>query len=252
MENKSKIIQIFNDNVKGKRFDPSGYTIGHDGKEGHWLEHNMGIAPNADNQADILGYEMKKQTPSKTTFGDWSAKYSIFNRAGVNGNKISRDRFLEIFGKPNPLKDNRLSWSGEPVPKINQWNGFGQKLIVDEQHNILAIYSFSQDQRPNKSIVVPNEFQIENLVLTCWPYDDMKKKVENEFNQSGWFKCFKDGNGIYNKIGFAPVFDFNQWIERVKTGVVFFDSGMYQGNNRAYSQWRANNKYWDSLITEYY
>ena len=41
-------------------------------------------------------------------------------------------------------------------------------------------------------------------------------------------------------------------IELVKKKVVFFDSGMYQGNKRPYSQWRANNKYWDSLITEEY
>lgn len=45
---------------------------------------------------------------------------------------------------------------------------------------------------------------------------------------------------------------YENWIKLVKQGVVFFDSGMYQGNKRPYSQWRANNSYWDSLITENY
>ena len=35
-------------------------------------------------------------------------------------------------------------------------------------------------------------------------------------------------------------------------GIVFFDSGMYEGNPRPYSQWRANNNLWDSLIIESY
>ena len=46
--------------------------------------------------------------------------------------------------------------------------------------------------------------------------------------------------------------NFENWIELVKQGVVFFDSGMYVGNKRPYSQWRANNNYWDSLIVETY
>ena len=43
---------------------------------------------------------------------------------------------------------------------------------------------------------------------------------------------------------------FDNWIKLVGKGIVFFDSGMYQGNARPYSQWRADNGYWNSLITE--
>ncbi|MCP5079359.1 MAG: LlaMI family restriction endonuclease, partial [Psychromonas sp.] len=87
---KGIIVQRFKQNVKGKKFNPNGYNQLHDGKEGHWLEKQMGIEPNSDNNADIYGYEMKKQTPSKTTFGDWSAKESIFKRGGVDGHTLSR------------------------------------------------------------------------------------------------------------------------------------------------------------------
>lgn len=41
---------------------------------------------------------------------------------------------------------------------------------------------------------------------------------------------------------------FKSWLNGVKTGSIIFDSGMHVGNNRPYSNWRASNKYWDSLV----
>lgn len=45
---------------------------------------------------------------------------------------------------------------------------------------------------------------------------------------------------------------YENWINLVLKGIVFFDSGMYQGNKRPYSQWRAGNKFWDSLVVDSY
>ena len=80
----------------------------------------------------------------------------------------------------------------------------------------------------------------------------LKDKLEDKFNDKGWFTCKKDAQGRYCKICFGEPMNFENWIELVKQGVVFFDSGMYVGNKRPYSQWRANNNYWDSLIVETY
>ena len=80
----------------------------------------------------------------------------------------------------------------------------------------------------------------------------MKNFVERKFNQNGWFKCLKDSSGSYCSIVFGEPMTFLNWIELVKQGIVFFDSGMYVGNARNYSQWRANNNHWDSLITRTY
>ena len=120
---KQQIIDVFRKNVKGKKPDVTSQNINHDGKHGHWLETKMGLAHNADNSADMLGYEMKNETTSgKITFGDWSADEYIFLHGrgsqsnSINKNyKITRDNFFEIFGKPNSLKNNRLSWSGELI-----------------------------------------------------------------------------------------------------------------------------------------
>lgn len=248
-EIKKKIITLFNKKVRGKKSDTSSSNAGHDGKDGHWLETQMGIAHNGNNAPDIDGFEMKNRTTSKTTFGDWSPNIAIFKG---KDKLITRDEFLSIFGAPNIEKERRFSWSGKPCPKIGNFNDFGQKLEIDSDNNILALYSFKEDKRNNKKKIVPKQFQIDNLVLVRWDADKMKIKVERKFNNLGWFKCNKNTEGIYTSIVFGNPINFDTWIKGVKKGLIFFDSGMYQGNIRPYSQWRANNNYWESLITDTY
>lgn len=248
-KDKQKIIALFNKKVKGKQPNTEGSNAKHAGKEGHWLEQQMGIAQNASNSPDILGYEMKNDTTSKTTFGDWSADYYIFKDKDY---KIDRDKFLTIFGKPNVNKGNRYSWSGEPCPNIHDYNTFGQIIKIDSKNNIVIEYNYNKDTRKNKVSVIPKSMKKNNLVLAVWHAESMKKKVEDKFNQKGWFKCLKNKENVYTNIAFGDPVDFENWIENVKNGNIFFDSGMYQGNIRNYSQWRANNSYWDSLITSKY
>lgn len=141
MTDKEKIVKRFNDNVKGIIPDTTSSNQRHDGKNGHWLEAQMGIVRNASNKPDLLGYEMKDKTTSgKITFGDWSANEYIFLH-GRGRNKsnsinatynITRNQFLEIFGKPNSEKENRLSWSGTPCPTYyGDITTFGQELTID-------------------------------------------------------------------------------------------------------------------------
>lgn len=248
----SKILELFNKNVRGERPDISSYNAGHDGKDGHWLETRMGIAHNASNTPDLLGFEMKNHTQSKTTFGDWSPSTAIFK--GKN-KLITRTDFLLFFGAPNLEKGNRYSWSGKPCPKVGKYNIFGQRLEVDEENNIHAVYSYSQDQRTNKHEVVPVFLQQENLILATWSSELMKKRVEKKFNNFGWFKCIKE-DGVYTKIMFGSPITFEKWIEDVKRGIIFLDSGMYldtvKPNTRPYANWRANNNYWLALPIETY
>ena len=244
-----KIVGLFNKNVRGKSSDTSNSNQKHDGRDGHWLETQMGIIHNGNNAPDIFDFEMKNHTSTKTTFGDWSPDYAVWKK-GVN--LMTRDTFLQIFGAPNIKKENRYSWSGKPCPKVSNFNFFGQKLEVDKDNNILVVYSFDKDQRPNKSKIIPKDFQKTRIIIASWSAELMKRRVEKKFNNFGWFKCLKDVNGVYNSIVFGDPITFKNWIEGVRKGLIFFDSGMYQGNARPYSQWRADNKYWDSLIIERY
>ena len=268
MDAKEEIIKLFKDNVKGKKADVTGTNEKHDGNKGHWLERQFGIEANADNKADLWGYELTNQTTSKTTFGDWSANQYVFTtqrylkyfKGATKGER--QDSFVRMFGKPNKEKDNRFSWSGSPCPKIFDYNDFGQKLIIENNNDIVAIYTYSKDKRENKDAIVPKELQIEELELARW-YGEvsptkkrsdkcLKKKLEDKFDDKGWFTCKMDSTGVYQKICFGRPVNFDEWLGLVKKGIVFFDSGMYEGNKRPYSQWRANNDFWDSLIYETY
>lgn len=260
-EEKEKIIEFFYKNVKGKKADTSASNQKHDGKSGHWLERQMGITANGNNAPDLFGYEMKNQTSSgKITFGDWTPDEYIFRNK--NSKKIhdtnkdynlTRSDFLKIFGKPNPEKEGRFSWSGIPCPNhYNVINTFGQILTIDKDGNIVITYSFSKDTRVDKNNIVPIELQKENLVLAKWNRESIKKKLEKKFNQKGWFTCKTNSNGEYESIHFGEPMNFDGWIKLFKEGIVFFDSGMYEGNSRNYSQWRASSSYWDSLIIESY
>ena len=63
--NKIKIIKLFNENIKGKKCNLIDYNIKHCGKEGHWLEKQMNIKNNSKNDADLFGYEIKKDLKKK-------------------------------------------------------------------------------------------------------------------------------------------------------------------------------------------
>jgi hypothetical protein len=266
MTAKEEIIESFRKNVKGKKPNVDGKNERHDGKKGHWLEEQFGISANASNEPDLLGYELKNETTSKVTFGDWSANVYVYTdpkySSIFNGKKKieNRDKFLRIFGQFNEKK-KRFSWSGSPCPKIDSYNDFGQILSIEHNKDIVAFYSFSHDKRPDKEDIVPKELQIENLVIARWYGEHsptskkgdkcLKEKLEDKFSK-GWFTCKTDENGKYDKICFGEGINYDEWINWVKKGIVIFDSGMHIGNPRPYSEWRANNKFWDSLITETY
>lgn len=265
MTEKDQIIELFYKNVKGKKADLDGRNVYHDGRGGHWLEEQFGIKANPKNEADLLGYELKNETVSKTTFGDWSANQYIFKSPQYNHlfegkwGYEKQDSFVKIFGKSNSEKDGRYSWSGEPCPKIGDYNSFGQRLEITENKDIIAVYSYLHDKRENKSTIVPCELQKEHLELARWfgasssgKGKCLKDKLEDKFNDKGWFTCKTDSEGTYIKLCFGSPMNYDQWLKLVELGIVFLDSGMHETNKRPYSSWRANNNFWDSLITEVY
>lgn len=265
MTAKEKIIDLFRKNVKGKKPEVNEKNERHDGRKGHWLEEQFNIVANANNEADLWGYELKNETHSKTTFGDWSANIYIFTNpeysSYFDGDKKyeKQDSFLKIFGQSNAAKGGRYSWSGSPCPKINSYNDFGQILLIEPNNDIVAIYSYSKDKRKDKANIVPKDLQMENLEIARWYGEHsptskkcLREKLEDKFNDKGWFTCKTDSDGKYDKICFGKPLNYEEWINLVKEGIVFFDSGMHEGNKRPYSQWRANNDFWNSLIIETY
>ena len=156
--------------------------------------------------------------------------------------------FLELY-----CKDKHEHQEIRNITLIYNSHIFTLELNLCENCYKTITYSFMNDTRENKHSIVPTDLQIENLILAEWYASTMQKKVDDKFNQKGWFVCKKDKKThVYNQIGFGNPISFEQWISMVKTGDIFFDSGMYQGNNRPYSQWRANNTTIDKLLVRSY
>lgn len=265
MNEKEQLIAIFRQNVKGKVPNVTASNQKHDGRYGHWLERQFNILANGNNKADILGYELKNQTTSKTTFGDWSPNYFIYKDTAyfhvftADSAAKRQDQFVKMFGKPNLRKAGRYSWSGEPTPKLGYYNSFGEIMEIECNYDIVIKYDYSRDERSNKSTLVHPAFQNGTIELARWfgyPRQgvnrSLKEKLENKFNQNGWFTCKMNDEGVYDRICFGGPMNFENWIELVKRGEVFFDPGMYETNNRPYCQWRANNNLWESLISDCY
>ncbi len=289
-EARKKIIEIYKAKVHGNIPDTSKMTGTHDGKIGHWLEDTMGSKRDASNKPDLYGYEMKTGG-SKTTFGDWGPDYFIFrdeekfsNLIGKKGrskgalqNSNKDETFLKAFGVwrnagDDPWKykldgkiitwkdigkDGYYSWSGTPSPnKVPDGvNGFGQALVINQNNSISITYCFSKDTRENKSELVPEEFQIENLKLFGWSQEWIKKKVENKFNVYGWFKCNIKKEKFYEII-FGDKITIIEFLKWVKNGDVVFDTRFKErrpnGSDRYGMQWRAPSTFWKSKSIQTY
>jgi len=235
-------------NVKGKKFTGEKK---HCGSEGQWLEDLFGISPNSNNDADLRGYEIKKES-DKITFGDWSAlEYLFTKKKRFTSNYMTKNMFIETFGT---FKDDkkRYSWSGKCFPTYGIWNYCGQIIEFDEDNNLCIYYSYEKDKRPKK-----NEFPTflkkeKKILIAIWTYGKLEKHVNKKFNKKGFIICKKDNSDVYNSICFGSPLDVNLFFEGIKKQKIYLDSGMYQGNNRNYSQFRANKDFWNSLIIEEY
>jgi len=252
-ENKQKIIALFNNNIKGKKFKNKDKT--HCGSEGQWLEKLMNLKNNNKNEPDIFGYEMKKES-AKITFGDFSASEYLFSKNKdtldeINNKKISmsRDDFIKTFGTINSIK-NRYSWSGSCVPRYGIWNSCGQRLIFNDNLDLCAMYCYSKDEREYKNIF-PYDIKNKEIIIAIWKEEKLREHINKKFNKKGFFICNKKDE-VYDKICFGKPFNFNFFVENIKIDIVIFDSGMYQGNSRNYSQFRSSNKFWNKLIVEEY
>lgn len=258
--NKLFIINKFRENVKGKTIEDDSEKTKHCGREGHALETLMGIKHNSKNEPDILGYEMKKQS-KKITFGDFSATEYLFskNREHINiandwkkdDHPVTRKEFINYFGTPNPLKNNRFSWSGNCVPKYGTWNSCGQCMTFNAEMDLCIFYLFEKDERAEKH-AYPSFLKNGKIVIAVWKKTKLETHVNNKYGKKGFFIC-KKNNNVYDKICFGNPFDFNYFADHIKNKNIIFDSGMYDGNSRNYSQFRSTmGNFWETLITDEY
>ena len=135
------------------------------------------------------------------------------------------------------------------VPRIIVGNYCGQLLRITENNDIYIHYSYSKDERKEKE-TYPEYLKVDDIVIAIWDHQKIGEHINKKFNINGFFICKKIGN-TYQKICFGKTFNFECFIENIKTKLIIFDSGMYEGNSRNYSMFRSSNtKFWNKLITE--
>ena len=241
------IRKIFNENVNGKKLDVATYNENHHGKEGHWLEKQMGVKHNASNLPDLFGFEMKNGTNNKTTFGDWTPNID------KEGNKIEKKwwnkgyvqekkEFMQKYGKFNEDK-KRYSWA---LPtKYMQFNNHGQKLEINNA-GVFIIYNKNYDSLYENREMKDDS---ENQKILGWSHDLLKNNLENKFNKNGYFICKSNKEKVYTSIQFFDPITYDEWTNSIRNDSVFFDSGTKEGNSRPYMSWRAQNTWWTQRKT---
>ena len=80
--------------------------------------------------------------------------------------------------------------------------------------------------------------------------DKSEKHILRKFGVKGFYICKKNKENVYYKICFGKAFDFQFFKTSLENKKIILDSGMYQGNSRNYSQFRADKSLWYGLITD--
>jgi MvaI/BcnI restriction endonuclease family len=257
VEIKQEIKNIFDQKLRNKSFINTIENNGkkHCGNEGEWIEKQFKIDTNSNTNSDFHGFEIKKKA-NKITFGDWSADEYIFKSKDVlnkvnNNIDFTKEEFLKIFGNYNKSKE-RYSWSGEVCPsKYNVWTNSGQCLTTNDNNDMFVVYSFSKDKRNNDN--VPEYIKkLEFIILAYWNIESIDNKISKKFNNLGTVIVNKDKENKYNSLYFCSKIDIDLFMQKIKEQVIIFDSGMYAGNSRNYSQFRAGFNFWKSIMIEEY
>jgi hypothetical protein len=248
----NELKHIFDKKLKNKKYIKT--HLEHCGEEGHYIEKCLGLEHNAKNEPDFKGWEIKKKS-KKISFGDWSSTGYLFKQDNYMKSfnnipfNITRNDYMKYFGNYN-IDKKRYSWSGSCIPKYNEWKYNGTIIVIDNNNNIYIVYSNNKDTR---NIKLPNLFtKQEYIILQYWKQANIKKFVENKFNKNGFVIFEKNNENIYSKMLIGNTIDFKKFINLFKNNKIIFDSGMYEGNTRNYSQFRSNCNIFKELIIEEY
>lgn len=285
-ESKTLIIQNFNKNVLGKNPLQFKSESNHKGKIGHWLETNLGGVVDADGNADLNGFECKKES-KKVSWGDWGPNYRIF--ADKSYETFNKQRlfenmwsFVKTFGAERIHSSKGLyhSLSGSHVPqKVNDLTNFGLSL-EENLGDISLLYNHEEDKRLNKN-QIPREFQKNNLLIYKWFGTDLnfhlfknqvisqrlpievnftgvnasvslEERIRRKFGVYGVVIGLHDESKGFYGLKFLKQISFKDWISYFRKKDIIYDTALTTKNRRPYNQWRSTEKFMGTLEEETY
>lgn len=126
-------------------------------------------------------------------------------------------------------------------------------MKINKNNDILIFYNYLKDNREYKNKFPDFLKTKEDILIVYWSKNKLEKNINNKFNSNGFIIFNKSKNGdCFSSICFGKPFTYNDFINGIKNNKIYFDSGMYNGNSRNYSQFRAKNDFWLDLLEEEY
>jgi hypothetical protein len=86
------------------------------------------------------------------------------------------------------------------------------------------------------------------ILLAKWAYQDIKEHVEKKFNQKGFILCKQHCKESFEHIRFGQSITVDIFLNGIRSGNIFLDSGMHANTSRNYSAFRAKGQFLDALI----
>tara|TARA_B100001769_G_C22080472_1_gene582153 strand:- start:614 stop:1477 length:864 start_codon:yes stop_codon:yes gene_type:complete len=236
---------VFQQKIKGKS-RPKGK---HNGSLGHWIESQFGVSHNSIPGADLDGFEIKSGS-QKGTYGDWMGDWYIWY--DENSCIPTRNDFLRTFGSKKRVdRPERYSWTKLDLGKhvSDEYSESGQRMLVSSDNDIRIYYNFLHDSRSEKFDIIPELIRNGDVMIAQFSREKMSKLVKDKFGIKGWvyFSVKKDN---VDSLYLGHPFDFEDWIEWVKSGHVELDSGMNTDTSRNRSSFRSKSSFWKDLAFE--
>jgi hypothetical protein len=142
-------------------------------------------------------------------------------------------------------------------------------------------YSISKDQRNNKELIIPAEFQKDGLIIFKWhgtdnnfcafkndvtnnnlPIDvkfegnkacvSLEERVRRKFGVHGIvIGMYDEKRGFYG-LKFLKSITYKEWLSFFKEKNIIYDTALTTRNKRPYNQWRSPTNFMKTLEEEIY
>lgn len=256
---KMLIDRVAGKTLQGCRFDKDGNTIPFTSTQvhGYTLEHALGIIPNADQDGDIFGIELKCFTSKKLSlittepdgglykdsFADFMKTYGYMkgedyrltglHRANATSDKTGLTLRIYCYPVSKNNKNPAKTLYDKSLPFARQMNGM-QVLLEDFEGNIAASWSIERllnkwGAKHNEVVYVPAKVSDNEDI----------EQVDLGYTKQVTFETF---------VLWCNRTTVEQLINSINEGVIFLDPApkyneIDKKRNKRRSQWRLNNIY---------
>lgn len=209
--------------------------------------------PHADLVSEHGTYEIKSNTDpngNMTMFDKVPSNLYVQGecREGISAAVMRNRRICALFGGPSSRHPGMMSYAAPNAPAYYEQTSYaGQTIKVDEQGVYIA-YEYSKDQRI--PCPVPAELRHDEVEIFRWSRQELEQHISDKFGQDGTlsFHPSAKGSPYCDCMDVLRPFDYDEFIEYLKRGLIKFDAGLCtdvlsastkaSGEGRMHFMWR--------------